>query len=143
MAACEFCDLVAAGDDLVHAGEHAAAFLDRRPLFKGHLLVVPRRHLVTLDQVPPELLAPLMLAVQAAMRALTRELGAVGTFVAANNRISQSVPHLHLHVVPRQPKDGLRGFFWPRTTYEDEAERVAYRDRLHAAMALELPRAHR
>lgn len=132
---CPFCGLVAAGDELVHDGPDTAAFLDHRPLFKGHLLVVPRRHVVTLDEVPAPLLTPLFTTVQHAMRALADELGAAGTFVAANNRISQSVAHLHLHVVPRQPKDGLRGFFWPRTSYADDAERVAFRDRLRAAMA--------
>ena len=114
---CPFCAIVSgeADADVVLDDAGAVAFLDRSPLFKGHLLVVPRDHVVTL----PELTAvePFFLAVQRAPAALPPALGAQGTFVAINNVVSQSVPHLHAHVVPRTRGDGLRGFFWPRSKY--------------------------
>lgn len=102
------------------------AFLDIRPLFAGHVLLVPRAHIETLSDVPEEAVPPLFLAAQRLARAVERGLGAEGTFVAMNNRVSQSVPHLHVHIVPRKKKDGLKGFFWPRTKYaSDEAAREA------------------
>ena len=107
--------------------EISMAFLDTRPLFVGHTLVVPRRHHETLVAMPPEELGPYFVRVRRLASVMETELEAVGTFVAMNNRVSQSVPHLHVHVVPRRPKDGLRGFFWPRTHYDDDdhAERTA------------------
>jgi histidine triad (HIT) family protein len=110
------------------------AFLDRRPLFKGHTLVVPRAHHETLTDLPPELLAPLFGAARRLAGAMEHALGAAGSFVALNNRVSQSVPHLHVHVVPRNRKDGLRGFFWPRTRYADADEMAAYAGRIRAAL---------
>ena len=101
------------------------AFLDHRPLFPGHTLVVPRDHLPTLADLPADQLAPYFGAIQRVAAALPDAVDALGTFVAANNVVSQSVPHLHFHVVPRRPKDGLRGFFWPRRRYETEAEMAA------------------
>lgn len=133
---CSFCAIVA-GDDpdvVVYRSAEVAGFLDRRPLFHGHCLFVPRRHIQTLDELPGELVLPLITAVQTAMVALQRELAAEGVFVAANNRVSQSVPHLHIHVVPRRRGDGLRGFFWPRHPYEDEAQMRAVRDRVRTAI---------
>ena len=94
------------------------AFLDHRPVFKGHVLVAPARHVDNLLDLPPALFSPLMALVQRMATALPAALGAQGTFVAINNVVSQSVPHLHVHVVPRTKGDGLRGFFWPRTTYK-------------------------
>jgi histidine triad (HIT) family protein len=111
------------------------AFLDHRPLFPGHVLVVPRQHLVTIDDLPPAVLADLFEAVQRVSGAVRAAMGAEGTFVANNNIVSQSVPHCHVHVVPRRRRDGLRGFFWPRQRYEaGEAEGVAarLRERLEA-----------
>jgi histidine triad (HIT) family protein len=129
-ATCAFCAVVAdQPGEHVHADEDAVAFLDHRPLFPGHLLVVPRDHVERLDDLPPGDLRPLFATVQAAMRTLSAVLDAPGVFVANNNTVSQSVPHLHVHVVPRRPKDGLRGFFWPRTRY-DAGEREELRDRL-------------
>ncbi len=96
------------------------AFLDIRPVFVGHVLVVPRVHHETLPDVPPDLLMPLFGAVQRVARAVVAAMGADGTFVAINTTVSQSVPHLHVHVVPRRRKDGLRGFFWPRQKYESD-----------------------
>jgi histidine triad (HIT) family protein len=110
------------------------AFLDIRPLFHGHVLLVPRAHVETLGDAPPELVTPLFLAARRLARAVERGLGAEGTFVAMNNRISQSVPHLHVHVVPRRKKDGLKGFFWPRTKYASDAEAEATRERIAAAL---------
>jgi histidine triad (HIT) family protein len=110
------------------------AFLDTRPLFPGHVLVVPRAHHETLADLPLELVAPLFAAVQRVAGAAERAFGADGSFVAVNNRVSQSVPHLHVHVVPRRKGDGLRGFFWPRTRYPDEAAAVAARDALRTAL---------
>ena len=100
--------------------EACVAFLDRRPLFEGHLLVIPREHHETLADLPVEQVGPLFERVRRLQTAVEQALDADGAFVAANNRVSQSVPHLHVHVVPRRRKDGLRGFFWPRTTYRDD-----------------------
>ena len=133
-ADCTFCRLVADDEVLVHRDEQVAAFLDNRPLFPGHLLVVPVAHVVTLDQLAPEPLAALMAVVQRAVTAMSTALGAQGAFVANNNVVSQSVPHLHVHVVPRTKGDGLRGFFWPRTRYDDDAHEQRIRDALAAAL---------
>ena len=125
---CLFCRIVS-GDataHIVHEDTDTVGFLDARPVFKGHVLLVPRAHVVTLPDLPPELLAPVFGAAQRIAEAVTSSLGAQGTFVAMNNVVSQSVPHMHVHVVPRTKGDGLRGFFWPRTRYADgEAEEHA------------------
>jgi histidine triad (HIT) family protein len=110
------------------------AFLDHRPLFPGHCLVIPREHVDTLGDLPRPLTAPLFDAAAAVARALEAGLGADGTFVAINNRVSQSVPHLHVHVVPRRRGDGLRGFFWPRGRYESPAAMEETRARIAAAL---------
>jgi histidine triad (HIT) family protein len=102
------------------------AFLDTRPVFKGHVLIVPRPHLPDLPALPGELLPGFFALVQRVSVAVPAALGAQGTFVAMNNTVSQSVPHLHAHVVPRTKGDGLRGFFWPRTKYADDAEATSY-----------------
>jgi histidine triad (HIT) family protein len=133
---CLFCAIVA-GDRPAHHvldGEHVVGFLDSRPVFKGHVLLVPRRHVETLGDLPEELVAPLFTTVQRVSRAVVAAYDAHGSFVAANNVVSQSVPHLHVHVVPRRRKDGLRGFFWPRTKYADDAEAATYAKRLRAAL---------
>lgn len=105
--------------------ETCLAFLDMRPVFPGHVLLVPREHHETLTDLPAGLIAPLFTNAQRLAGAIPDALDAVGTFVAVNNRVSQSVPHLHVHVVPRRPKDGLRGFFWPRTKYAGGDEEMA------------------
>lgn len=119
-AGCVFCDIVAgrADADVVYADEVVVAFLDVRPLFAGHTLVVPRGHVVTLADLPPSEVGPFFGRVREIARLLPGALGAEGTFVANNNVVSQSVAHLHVHVVPRRAGDGLRGFFWPRRKYE-------------------------
>jgi histidine triad (HIT) family protein len=136
VSVCVFCDIVAGvvPADVIHADDHAVAFLDRSPVFKGHVLVVPRSHVITLADLPPSELAPYFSMVQLVSRAVPLALGADGTFVAINNVVSQSVLHLHAHVVPRRRKDGLRGFFWPRVRYSDEHERAEYAARLRAAL---------
>jgi histidine triad (HIT) family protein len=129
---CDFCD-IAAGDPgsqarVVYADPDVVAFLDHRPVFKGHTLVIPRQHVVTLAELPDSLLVPVFSVARRVAAAMEAGFGADGTFVANNNRISQSVAHLHVHVVPRHRKDGLRGFFWPREKYaspEEEAEVAA------------------
>ena len=115
--------------------EHLVAFLDIRPVFKGHTLLVPRRHVATLPELPAELRDPLLETTQRLSTAVVAGLGAQGSFVAVNNVVSQSVPHLHVHVVPRTKGDGLRGFFWPRTKYADEVEMADYARRLGAAIS--------
>jgi histidine triad (HIT) family protein len=110
------------------------AFLDHRPVFPGHTLLIPRRHIETLPELPDDLLGPFFADARHIAAALEAGFGAHGTFVAINNRISQSVPHLHVHVVPRHRKDGLRGFFWPRTRYADDAEAAAVAARVRAAI---------
>lgn len=132
---CAFCGVLRDPAQLVLDEGEVAAFLDHRPLFHGHTLVVPRAHVGTLDELDPPRLLAVFGAVQRVMRALETALGAEGTFVAANNRVSQSVPHLHVHVVPRRRGDGLRGFFWPRTRYDDAAELDAWRTRVRDAIA--------
>ncbi|MRR12146.1 HIT family protein [bacterium] len=137
---CPFCAVIA-GDDpdnVVYRDERIVAFLDHRPLFPGHVLVVPVIHVQTLGDLPGELFAPLMRVVKAASRAMESGLGAQGSFIAQNNRVSQSVPHLHVHVVPRTKGDGLKGFFWPRTGYRDEAQRAEIATRLAQVIAREL-----
>ncbi|MCB1027363.1 MAG: HIT family protein [Microthrixaceae bacterium] len=121
---CVFCRIVAGIEPahLVFDDDVAVGFLDRVPLFPGHVLVVPRRHVETLTDLPAHSLPGYFARVQRAASVVEGLAGASGTFVAMNNRVSQSVPHLHTHVVPRRPKDGLRGFFWPRTRYGDDAE---------------------
>jgi histidine triad (HIT) family protein len=102
--------------------EQTLAFLDHRPLFPGHVLVIPRTHRETLLELPAEEVAPLFETVRRMAGAVERAMAADGTLVVINNRVSQSVPHLHVHVVPRRRKDGLRGFLWPRQRYPgDEA----------------------
>jgi len=136
-ASCAFCQIVAGEVPaaVVLDEPEVIAFLDRRPVFKGHVLVVPREHVVTLPELPADLLAIVMGAVQRVAAAVPVALGAQGTFVAANNVVSQSVPHLHVHVVPRTKGDGLRGFFWPRTKYDSDAEAEEYAGRLRVALA--------
>ncbi len=134
---CVFCSIVS-GDlpaDVVLDEPHLLGFLDRRPVFKGHVLLVPRRHVDTLLELPTDLHATLLGATQRLARAAVEGLGAQGTFVAMNNVVSQSVPHLHVHVVPRTKGDGLRGFFWPRTTYASAEESAGYAARLAQALA--------
>jgi histidine triad (HIT) family protein len=110
---------------LVHRDEQVVAFLDHRPVFKGHVLIAPVQHVDTLLELPAELMVPVVSTAQRVARALSTALGAQGSFVAVNNVVSQSIPHLHVHVVPRSRGDGLRGFFWPRTKYADD-EMAAY-----------------
>ena len=136
MAACVFCEIIAGrtGAALVLDEPEVLAFLDVRPVFVGHVLVVPREHHVTLPDLPAPLLPTLFEAVQRLSLAVPQALGAEGTFVAANNRVSQSVPHLHVHVVPRTKGDGLRGFFWPRTRYGSDDDLRATATAIRAAV---------
>lgn len=121
-AACKFCQVAGQAGYVVFEDSISVAFLDHRPLFSGHTLLVPKQHYETLDDLPAALLAPFFGNVQMLARAVERAMHAEGTFVAINNRVSQSVRHLHVHIVPRRKKDGLRGFFWPRQAHPEEAE---------------------
>lgn len=120
---CVFCDIVAnrADAEIVFADEISIAFLDIRPLFPGHCLLIPREHVVTLAELPLDQVGPLFKTARMLSRAVPDAMGAKGSFVAINNVVSQSVPHLHVHVVPRDPKDGLKGFFWPRRGYRNDS----------------------
>ena len=134
--ACLFCSIVR-GDTpaaVVDETPETVAFLDHRPLFFGHTLLVPRPHHVTLPDLPVELVQPLFVQAQRLARAMGDAFGAAGSFVAMNNVVSQSVPHLHIHVVPRTKGDGLKGFFWPRTKYADDDAAAAVAERLQAAL---------
>lgn len=136
-ADCLFCR-IAGGEvpaEVVWSDDLLVGFLDTRPVFKGHTLLVPREHVPTLLDLPAALRDPFLAAGQRLAGAMVDGLGAQGSFVAMNNVVSQSVPHLHLHVVPRTKGDGLRGFFWPRTKYADDGERASYGDRLRATLA--------
>jgi len=135
MADCVFCSILAGATpaSFVFVDDEpdgCAGFLDVRPLFKGHTLVVPKAHHETLADLPEPMLEPLFGHARRLSRAMEEVLGAAGSFVALNNKVSQSVPHLHVHVVPRNRKDGLKGFFWPRTKYDDDADRDGWAQRL-------------
>lgn len=119
---CLFCRIVRheLGAAIVHEDERFTAFLDIHPLFPGHVLLCPREHYVTLPDVPLDVVGPMFVTGQMLTRAVESALAAEGTFLAINNTVSQTVPHLHLHIVPRRRRDGLKGFFWPRTKYQDE-----------------------
>lgn len=137
MTSCVFCAIVR-GDSKAHVvldDDVCMAFLDVKPLFKGHVLVVPRAHVVTLPELAEADVGPLFARVRALARAVPEALGAAGSFVAMNNVVSQSVPHLHVHVVPRTKGDGLKGFFWPRTKYAGDAEMADVAGAIRRALA--------
>ena len=127
---CIFCKIIdgSLSAYIVYQDADSVAFLDIDPLFPGHVLLSPRQHFETLLDLPQTLIAPLFTTTQLLAKAVEAALEAQGTFIAINNRISQTVPHLHIHVVPRRRKDGLRGFFWPRQKYQDETARETVRD---------------
>jgi histidine triad (HIT) family protein len=134
---CVFCNIIGGRlpAQIVLDDDRCVAFLDARPLFPGHTLLVPRAHHETLADLPADLVEPLFSAAQVLARVVESAMDAAGTFVAMNNKVSQSVPHLHVHVVPRRPKDGLRGFFWPRRRYESDAHMADVAARLRQAVA--------
>ena len=135
---CAFCGIAssaaAVNPGIVLDEPEVVAFLDIRPVFKGHVLVMPRAHHVTFPDLPDDLLRPLFSAAQRVARAVVVGTSAQGTFVGMNNVVSQSVAHLHVHVVPRTKGDGLRGFFWPRTSYADADELTWFARRIRDAM---------
>ena len=134
---CLFCSIVSNEKSaaIVHADDEVVVFLDHRPLFHGHCLIVPRKHCETLSELPQSAVGPFFKKVQILSRAVESAMNAEGTFVAMNNRVSQSVPHLHVHVVPRKRKDGLKGFFWPRTKYKNEEEMYEVAKRIKNTIA--------
>jgi histidine triad (HIT) family protein len=134
---CVFCSIASGELDaqIVLDDEVAIAFLDHRPVFKGHCLLAPRAHHETLSDLPADLIGPFFSRAQALSRAVESGLEADGTFLGINNQVSQSVPHLHVHVVPRRRKDGLRGFFWPRTKYTSDAEMRDYAERIRGDLS--------
>jgi histidine triad (HIT) family protein len=121
---CKFCQIAAHAlpSSVVFEDSISLAFLDNRPLFPGHVLLIPKQHFETLQDLPSDLIGGFFRNVQLLSKAVEEGMQAEGTFVAINNRVSQSVPHLHVHIVPRRKKDGLRGFFWPRNAYKDEEQ---------------------
>jgi len=134
---CLFCGIIngEVNAAIVYEDDLCVAFLDHRPLFPGHCLLVSRSHFETLSDLPKELVSPVFANVQLLARAVEAGLAAEGSFVAMNNRVSQSVPHLHVHVVPRKRKDGLKGFFWPRTKYANDAEILDVQETIRRAIA--------
>jgi histidine triad (HIT) family protein len=134
---CLFCGIIngEVNATLVFEDEISLAFLDHRPLFPGHCLLIPKTHYETLSDLPESLVGPLFKNVQLLTRAVEAALEAEGSFVAMNNRVSQSVPHLHVHVVPRKRKDGLKGFFWPRNKYGNDVEIVEVQKLIKSAIA--------
>jgi len=134
---CAFCKIIRSEEkaSIVFEDAMSLAFLDRRPIYPGHCLLVPKDHYETLTDLPASLVAPLFLNAQLLERAIEEGLQADGTFIAINNRVSQSVPHLHIHLVPRHRNDGLRGFFWPRQRYKDEAALLQMQETLRSAIA--------
>lgn len=139
MPECVFCKLTSGEVDgrIVFEDEVSVAFLDARPLFPGHTLLVPRSHIEVLADLPGQLLKPFFANLQMLVRAVEAAMNAEGTFVANNNKVSQSVPHLHFHIVPRKKKDGLKGFFWPRGSYRDEAHQVEVQEAIRHAVEAE------
>ncbi len=137
---CIFCRVASRAVDslIVYEDEQTLAFLDHRPLFPGHCLLIPRTHHETLSDLPPAQIEPLFSAAQRLARAVETGMRADGSFVAINNRVSQSVPHLHIHVVPRRRKDGLRGFFWPRIPYASQEAATAAQQAIVSALGVEL-----
>ena len=137
MGDCVFCEIEGGEVDaeVVFEDGETIGFLDSRPLQHGHTLLVPRRHIETLDELPQDLVATLFSNAQLLARAVVPAMGAEGTFVAMNNRVSQSVPHLHVHIVPRRREDGLRGLFWPRHKYESNEHRRETGKAIRAAVA--------
>ncbi len=135
---CMFCTILSRPVDshIVFEDAVSIAFLDHRPLFPGHCLLIPRQHYETLMDLPPGLVQPLFTNAQLLSRAVEQAMQAEGVFVAINNRVSQSVPHLHIHIVPRRKKDGLRGFFWPRQKYKDAEELRVAQEAIRAALRL-------
>lgn len=133
---CVFCQIIdgALAAHLVFEDAQSIAFLDSQPLFPGHVLLCPRKHYETLTDLPQRLIGPLFTTTQLLAKAVEAALDAEGTFVAINNHISQTVPHLHIHVVPRRRKDGLRGFFWPRQKYQDDDARRTVSDAINREM---------
>ena len=134
---CAFCEIVAGRLPafVVLDEPEVLGFLDQRPLFPGHVLVIPKQHIETLLDLPAALSAPMLDAARRVAGAVVEALGAQGSFVAVNNVVSQSVPHLHVHVVPRTKGDGLRGFFWPRTKYDSDAAAAAVAEALRGVLA--------
>jgi histidine triad (HIT) family protein len=133
---CIFCR-IGSGEiaaEIVYEDSSSIVFLDTSPLFPGHALVCPKQHYDTLMDVPPELLTPLFSTAQKVARAVEAGLGAEGSLIAINNKVSQSVPHLHVHVIPRRRKDGLKGFFWPRKPYGSAEEMKQTADALRSAL---------
>lgn len=133
---CLFCAIAAGAiaADVVLDDDDVVAFLDTRPVFKGHVLLVPRAHVVTLPELSDQLAMPFLGAARRLSAAMVEGLGAQGSFVCVNNVVSQSVAHLHLHVIPRTKGDGLRGFLWPRVRYESPQEMTEYAARLRAVV---------
>jgi histidine triad (HIT) family protein len=133
---CAFCQIASKTVDstIVFEDEHTLAFLDHRPLFPGHCLLIPKEHYETLGDLPAPLIQPLFSAAQRLSRAVETGMGAEGSFVAINNRVSQSVPHLHVHIVPRRKKDGLKGFFWPRRPYPSREAEIEARQAIVSAL---------
>src|SRR6195256_6443715 len=134
---CVFCGIVtgSVAAPIVFEDETSIAFLDHRPVFPGHCLLIPKKHFETLADLPANLVGPLFENAQLLARAVESAMEAHGTFVAMNNRVSQSVPHFHVHIVPRRKKDGLKGFFWPRRKYQDEAEMLEVQEQIRSAIA--------
>ena len=135
---CIFCRIIASDlvAPIVFEDELSLAFLDHRPLFPGHTLLVPKQHVETLDELPAELIRPFFGNVQILARAIELGMKAQGSFVALNNRVSQSVPHLHVHLVPRRKGDGLKGFFWPRRKYDSEEQLLGARESIRSALRM-------
>jgi histidine triad (HIT) family protein len=133
---CLFCRIVS-GElpaTIVYEDDVSVGFLDHRPLFHAHTLLIPRDHVETLSELPAKMVGPYFEAAQLLSRVVESAMDAEGTFVAMNNRVSQSVPHLHVHIVPRRKKDGLKGFFWPRTKYKDDEEMAEVKKKIIDAL---------
>lgn len=132
---CEFCRLRDSKEFMVYEGKAAIAFLDFRPVFQGHTLVIPREHCETIDKLPDSMVGPFFREVKLVALAVEKAMGADGVFIAMNNKVSQSVPHMHVHVIPRRFRDGMHGFFWPRVKYENRERMLEVQNRIREAVS--------
>lgn len=134
---CPFCEIITGTQPafVVYENQLSLAFLDKRPLFAGHTLLIPKEHISTLAELPPHMTGPIFETARKLTIAVEKAMNAQGSFVAINNKVSQSVPHLHIHIVPRTKGDGLKGFFWPRKKYRDDKEMVQVMEKIKSAVA--------
>ncbi len=134
LGGCEFCKIAGSSEFIVYESSNVTAFLDFRPVFPGHTLVIPKQHFETMERMPDGFIGPFFKEVKLVSRGIEKAMKADGVFIAMNNKVSQSVPHLHVHIIPRKFHDGMHGFFWPRRAYKDKEELEGIKNQITAAI---------